>query len=123
MIPKLETIDIRPVQLTAPEFTNRRRLDVSYEDIEQMMAGHTAGLRSAMISLKWLALSESGQDRVTIRTVRIVECSICAECGGFVDLFGESYLSEGVAERRYFHIECWNARQSEYTRLEDEDAR
>lgn len=128
MIPKLATISTRPVELTAPEFTNRRRLDVTYEDIERMMEQQKHGMperyestpRFALIALKHLALSESGQDRVTIRKVRVLECAVCVECGGFIHIFGDSHLSEGIAERRYFHLDCYDARQAEYARLEDE---
>ena len=119
MIPKLETISTRPVQLTAPEFTNRRRLDVTYEDIERMMAQQSVGMpagyesspRYAMVALMHLAVPNTD---VHVRNVRLAECAICTECGGFIDLFHESHTSEGLADRRYFHIACWNANQAMY---------
>src|SRR6185369_17822291 len=119
MIPKLETINIRPVQLTAPEFT-RKAFVLDYETlVAGMEANRQPALRYALF-LRDAVMRQRNEDKVQIRNVRIVECAICTECGGFVDLFNESHLSEGVERRRYFHIECWNARQSEYARLEDE---
>ena len=119
MIPKLETISIRPVQLTAPEFT-RKAFVLDYETLTAgMEANRQPALRYALF-LRDAVMRQRNEDKVQIRNVRIVECAICSECGGFVDLFHDSHLSEGTAERRYFHISCWDARQAEYTRLEDE---
>jgi len=119
MIPKLETISTRPVQLTAPEFT-RKAFVLNYEKLTAgMEANGQPALRYALF-LRDAVFRQRNEDKVQIRNVRIVECAICAECGGFVDIFGESHVSDGLAERRYFHVACYNARKAEYARLEAE---